>query len=126
MSRTKIIVFCLCFACLNLHAQSFYALAQLNWFDAYTKVSLDEEKAHLDNFAYYLRKNPNWTGYIGYFVGNGEKGKKIKQRVLKAKKYLVSEYNLPESRIVIIYGGKSAETKFILQPKLYSELPPKF
>ena len=126
MRRINVIIFTFILACVMWHIHSIKAFAQLRWFDSYTYVTSEQEKFHLDNFAYYLKKSPELTGYICYFVGKDTRYKKINQRAFKAKKYLMKEYGLQKSRIILVYGGKRAETTFILQPKIFSDPPPKF
>lgn len=126
MRRINLILIGFAFACLVWHIESTETFAQLRWFDIYSAVTAEEEITHLDNFAYFLKKDPKLIGYIGFYVGKGDKYKKVKRRALKAKEYLMKEYDLPGSRIVILYGGKNPDTQFVLQPKMSSEPPPKF
>lgn len=126
MRRINLILISFAFACLAWHIESIDAFAQLRWFDIYSDVTVEEETVHLDNFAYFLKKDPKLIGYIGFFVGKDDKYKKVKRRALKAKEYLMKEYDLPESRIVVLYGGKNPDTQFVLQPKISSEPPPRF
>ncbi len=46
-------------------------------FDSYrSKIPWKEERAHLDNFAIFLKKNPNCIGYVFVFTKENESPKK--------------------------------------------------
>lgn len=48
---------------------SLLATAVDEWFDSYGDISWEDEKAHLDNFAIALQRDPNTIGYIIVYAG---------------------------------------------------------
>jgi hypothetical protein len=95
------------------------------WFDEYSNVTPREEKLHLDNFAYYLLKDPSLLGYIVFRVGKSEKASVVSKRAERGRQYLVREYRISRDRIRLIYLGKAGETTFILQPMTRDKSFPK-
>lgn len=101
---------------------------QVRWFDEYYELSWREERYVLGNFAHTLLTDNSLIGYIGYFVENDAKAK-VKaghERALRARRYLKTEFGIPESRIVLIYGGKWQRDRTVLQPLARSSPPPNF
>jgi hypothetical protein len=96
------------------------------WFDYYGDITWQEEKAHLINFALYLRQNPDEVGYIAFHIGKKDKSKEVKSRIKKAKKYLISELKIKENRIITVDAGRAEETIIILQPVSKNMSPPDF
>jgi len=48
-----------------------------HYFDSYqSDAPWQEQKAHLDNFAFYLKKNPEMIGYIAFFTKENQSVKK--------------------------------------------------
>jgi len=98
--------------------------SQLRWFDEYSQVTLQQERLHLDNFAYYLQKNSDWVGYVGFYVSKTKSIKTGRLRAERAKEYIVKTFKIPKSSIKIVYLGREADDRFILQPRLISESSP--
>lgn len=96
------------------------------WFDSYGNISWQEEQARLGNFAIFLERNPDMIGYIAFYIGDKDSSKKVKQRIKRGKKFLLSKFKVEESRIAIINAGKKEETEIILQPVSKNVPPPKF
>lgn len=97
------------------------------YFDTYNgKISWEEERMRLDNFSIYLKQNPEYIGYIAFFVGDKDKNKTVKKRIDRAKRYLIEFRKIPQNQVVTIYAGKDKETKIILQPVSKNNPPPKF
>jgi len=86
------------------------------YFDTYGKIPWHEEKAHLINFAIDLKNSPDDLAYIGFYTGEKDSFAKTKQRVFRAKMFLVRKLKIPESRIFIFYLGKKESSFTILQP----------
>ncbi len=101
---------------------------QERWFDSYSLASVtqQQERYHLDDFAYYLLKDSTLRGYVAYFVGKGDSRKVIQRRAERNRIYLQTEFRLEKSRIVLVYAGRADETKFILQPLDRISAPPDF
>jgi hypothetical protein len=94
-----------------------------NYFDSYRNLTWREERAHLENFAIALRRHPEMVGYIGYYVGEKSSTKSVNDRIERAKKYLISEFKIEASRIIIVNLGKQEETLTILQPSEKNKSP---
>jgi len=75
-------------------------------FDEYSDLSLEDEKARLDNFAIYLQKDdPQFKGYIIVYAGPGARPKTATAHAKWAKDYLVKLRSIAEKRIITIDGG---------------------
>ncbi|HVG28554.1 MAG TPA: hypothetical protein VM864_02435 [Pyrinomonadaceae bacterium] len=92
------------------------ALPPHDYFDSYGRISWEDEKARLDNFAVELRHDPNLVGYIVVYSGRRSCFGEAKRRALRAKEYLVRTRDIPESRIRWMDGGYQEELRVILQP----------
>lgn len=121
MTRILLPLILLCFFFYSANAQDQAAPSQ--WFDSYGAISWNEEKLHLDNFAYHLKQNPDQIGYLLYYVGKGNAKTRVTQRCMQARRFLTKVRKIEAARIVIIYAGRSDETKFVLQP-ISKDLPP--
>jgi hypothetical protein len=86
------------------------------YFDTYGNISWEEEKARLTAFAIELKYDSNMIGYIGFYIGKKDKADKIKARINRAKKYLIRDLKIKESRVKIIELGMRDEALTILQP----------
>lgn len=85
-------------------------------FDSYKNISWKEETAHLDNFATYLHNNPEMIGYVVFSVGEKDSIRKVKNRINRAKNYLIKFRKVAKSRIIIIEGERLDESVTYLQP----------
>jgi len=97
-------------------AYPFTDKAQFDPFDSYGAISWEDEKAHLDNFAIALQHDPDSIGYIIVYAGRRACVNEAKDRVLRAKKYVVETRGIQASRIKWIDGGYREELTTILQP----------
>ena len=88
-------------------------------FDSYGDISWEEEKAHLDNFAIALQRDPNLIGYIIVYAGKRACVGEAEDRARRAKKYLAETRGVQEGRVKWIDGGYRGKLTVILQP-----LPP--
>lgn len=80
--------------------------AQLGKFDEYSEMSLEDEKARLDNFPIYLQKDqPESKGYIIVYARRDARVGEAKSRGERAKNYLIKERGIEAERIVAIDGG---------------------
>ena len=80
----------------------------------------------LDNFAVYLNKYPEMIGYVAFYRRKGDSLTKIKARIEKVKKYLVTTRQVNSSRIIIIDAGIFDSSITILQPVDKNAEPPNF
>lgn len=63
-----------------------------NYFDTYRNdISWNAQKAHLDNFAFYLKNNPEMTGYIAVFKTKNESLKSSKSQTYKTVRYITQK-----------------------------------
>ena len=75
-------------------------------FDEYSGISVEDEKARLDNFASYLLKNgPQLKGYISVYAGKSMRSGDAQTHARRAKDYLIKVRGIEETRIVTINGG---------------------
>ena len=110
-------------ACASILLLSFVGFTRTNdeqvaaqWFDSYRKLSWEDEKAHLDNFAIALQNDPDLIGYIQVYAGRRSCVGEAKNRAFRAKKYLVQMRAIEASRIKLLDGGYREELTVILQP----------
>ncbi len=96
-------------------------------FDRYhTFKPWKDEIFDLDNFAIFLRKNPETIGYIAFYVGDKDSCSQVKARIDKSKKYLIEHRKIDKRRIVVIYAGRLTNfSTTILQP-IIKDLPPPY
>ena len=65
------------------------AVDSVHRFDEYGDLSIKDEKARLDIFAFELRANPNTVGYIIVYGGRRSCADIAETRAVRAKDYLV-------------------------------------
>lgn len=71
------------------------------WFDSwFLPISRVEERIHLDNFAYYLERDPKLIGYVLQCTEDEKSRKKAARDVSRMRKYLIKEFKIPSERIV--------------------------
>ena len=100
-------------------------------FDSYNqKTTWNEERAHLYNFAYYLKQEPEFIGYIYIFTQKDEPLKNTKTRSNRIIKYLTKDIGsgleVEKSRIVFIYKTDGDISEIILQLISKGSKPPEF
>ena len=96
-------------------------------FETYShEISWKREKFYLDDFSIHLKQFPDTIGYIGFFVGDGDTLQKVRKRIDRAKRYLITKRKIDEQRIVVVYAGKldNSRTAFYLIKK--NSPPPDF
>jgi hypothetical protein len=75
-------------------------------FDTYSlELSWQRQRFNLDNFAAYLRRFPDTTGYIAYFVGDRDNAGKVRRQAERSKRYLVTQRTTSKDRVVVLCGG---------------------
>ncbi len=109
----------LCCCCLiltltqNLSAESWRISAYVDSvrkFDEYGNIPFRDEKARLDNLAFYmLRDEPNFIAYIVAYGGRRSCRNEAQLRANRAKNYLVSRRGISAERVIIIDGGYREE-----------------
>lgn len=85
-------------------------------FETYGMVSLSEERARLDNFAFSLERD---SDYLGYIVVQASKKdmRAAMNRALRARNYLIRKRKIVRQRIIIARWNREMENvEFILQP----------
>ncbi|CAN5433295.1 hypothetical protein BH20ACI1_BH20ACI1_30420 [soil metagenome] len=117
------------FASFNLRFDLFTSITVDQLFDTYqSDISWNDERAHLDNFAIYLKKESELIGYIYIFSKENESVRKSKSRTNRIVKYLTknigSSLEIEKSRIVFIYKKNTDRSETILQPVLKGFKPP--
>jgi hypothetical protein len=85
------------------------------WFDMYYSVSWHEERAHLANFSTYLIRHRDYIGYIAA-CSNAKDEKKVRARLKRASKFILSHFDIRNSQIRVIYAKNCKEEVTILQP----------
>ena len=74
-------------------------------FDAYSELSLEQEKQRLDNFVIVLLDEKGRRGYIIAYAGRRARVGEANVHVLRAKNYLVNVRHFPANRLTVIDGG---------------------
>jgi hypothetical protein len=74
-------------------------------FDEYSKVSPDDERARLDNFAVELQSNQDFKGYVIAYAGKRAKIAEAQTHAQQIKDYLVVKRKVDSDRIVVMDGG---------------------
>jgi hypothetical protein len=69
-------------------------------FDSYGRISWENEKARLDNFAVQLMMKPDLIGYFLVRVGKQSCRDKAQAHALRAKHYLMNVRNIPWNRVM--------------------------
>ena len=79
-------------------------------FDQYSKLSLSDERARLNNFATHLRgTKPEVKGYIIVYTGPRARSGEARMRAERAKAHLVQVRGIDAGRVVAIDGGCRAQ-----------------
>src|ERR1044072_1333781 len=92
-------------------------------FDEYAELSLEDEKARLDNFAILLQNEPDSVGYVIVYAGHGARINEAKEVGERAKRYLIKTRKINRKRVITIDGGHREQ----LTTELYLQrrgLPP--
>jgi hypothetical protein len=74
-------------------------------FDEYSNISVNDEKARLDNLAIYLQRDPDMRGYIIAYAGRRARPGEAQARADRTKNYLINERGIQSGRLVTIDGG---------------------
>jgi hypothetical protein len=70
------------------------------WLDKYGNIAWEDEKAHLDNFAIQLMKDPNLIGYYYVMVGTKSCKGEGQARAHRAKNYMTKVRHVDWARII--------------------------
>lgn len=81
------------------------AICCVSLFDQYGNIAFGEEKLRLDNFAIQLQHEPRAIGYIMAYGGRVTYTEEARERLKRAKDYLISRYKFAGERIVTMDGG---------------------
>ena len=119
MQRAKVIATLIVFLFVGRNTISQTKTRDGEPFDTYSqRISWKRETKFLDNFSIYLKRFPNTTGYILYFVGDKDDTKSARARANRAKNYLFAQ-NVRANRIVVLCGGKldnSRTSLYLVEP----------
>lgn len=74
-------------------------------FDEYGDLKFSEERLRLDQFAWRLHNEPGSKGYIIIYDATDTRKSSARERGERAKKYLIKQRGIPETRIVVVNGG---------------------
>ena len=94
---------------------TFRALAD-QWFDEYPKIPWEIETVRLKGLNHFLQNNPETVGCIIYQWTNKDDKKEMRSRAERARRYLIHDLKLDQSRIVVIDGKQTSGAGTILQP----------
>ena len=75
-------------------------------FDDYGDLKFSEERLRLDQFGWRLHNEPGSKGYIIIYDATDTRKSSVRERGERAKKYLIKERGIPDTRIVIVNGGR--------------------
>ena len=91
--------------------------------DEYNKLSFEDEKARLDNFAIQLQNEPDSVGYVIVYAGRRARINEAKEVGERAKRYLIKTRKINRKRVITIDGGHREQltTELYLQGR---DLPP--
>ena len=93
-------------------------------FDQYSNILFSDEKARLDNFAIYLKDEPQFKGYIIVYAGENTRSGEVQARAKRAKDYLVKVRGIKATRIITINGGSRDRLEVELYALPSSMSPP--
>jgi hypothetical protein len=74
-------------------------------FDEFSDIDFEDEKARLDNFAVQLSTNKELHGSIIVFAGRQTYENEAKERLTRAKNYLVKVRSIDPNQVVTVDGG---------------------
>lgn len=74
-------------------------------FDEYEKLSFEDEKARLDNFAIPLQHEPSFIGYVIVYAGRHAHINEAREVGERTKRYLVKTRKIDKKRVITIDGG---------------------
>ena len=74
-------------------------------FDEFGDIKFEDEKARLDNFAIQLSMNEEQRGSIIVFAGRQTYENEAKERLKRAKNYLVNVRKIDPNQILTVDGG---------------------
>ena len=113
----RILIFSILTAVLSAIGFGFtFRAAADQWFDQYPKIPWEHETVRLKNLNHFLKNNPETIGWIIYQWANKGEKKEMRLRANHARRYLIHELKLDQSRIVVIDGKQASESGTILQP----------
>ena len=83
-------------------------------FDQYGDLRFEDEKARLDNFAIHLSEEPLATGYILLSAGRETYKGEARERLDRARSYLIRVRGVDQNRLVTVDCGFSTDLTFRL------------
>jgi hypothetical protein len=92
--------------------------------DEYRDLKFSEERLRLDQFAVALHNEPGSKGYIIIYDATDLRKSSARERGERAKKYLIKERGIPQTRIVAVNGGHRDKRSVELFITPLGALPP--
>lgn len=92
--------------------------------DEYSDLKFSEERLRLEQFAAALHNEPGSQGYIIVYDATGTRKSSVRERGERATKYLIKERGIPQTRIVIVNGGRRDKRSVELFITPLGALPP--
>jgi len=86
------------------------------WFDSYPKIPWKVETIRLKNLNSFLQNNPETIGCIIYQWTSTDDQKEMRGRAERARRYLIDNLKVDQSRILLIDGKEGSEAQTILEP----------
>jgi len=83
-------------------------------FDRYGRISWEDEKARLDNFAIHLTMFPNTTGYFLVRAGKSSCKGEAQDHGIRAKNYLMKVRHIPWNRVIWRDNGYGDEFEVVI------------
>ena len=92
--------------------------------DSFGDIKFEDEKARLDNFAIQLSNEPQVTGYILMSAGQTTFKNEAKQRLARAKSYLVNVREIDPNRVVTLDCGFTTDLTITFHLYRFGTTPP--
>jgi hypothetical protein len=114
----QLLVLCLgtIFLSTPLTSSGLYQPAPITPFDDYGEITWENEKAHLDNFAIQLQRDPDLVGYVLVYDAAGGCAGEAQARAIRAKRYVVEHRGVPWNRVIWRQEGYQSGIHTVLQP----------
>jgi len=96
------------------------------WFDSYPKIPWKVETIRLKNLNSFLQNNPETIGCIIYQWTSTDDQKEMRGRAERARRYLIDNLKVDQSRILLIDGKQQSESQTIMELVRKAFPPPTF
>lgn len=96
------------------HADGTFTFPEPRKFDRYSRLTVDEEKQRLDNFAAQLLIEPETKAYIIVYTGERTRAFERQAHIRRIKRYLIKNGGIDSGRIFFADGGTRESLTFEL------------